>query len=77
MQFEDYLIASGVRVESEDDSGRSLPVDYKDIISKFRTSLKNNARVWYSVILMVGLQICTQKQDGRQSRVYFLHTSIQ
>ena len=50
MEFEDYLIASGVRVElEEDDTDRSLPVDYKDIINKFRASLINNARFWYSM----------------------------
>ena len=60
MEFEDYLIASGVRVEpEEDDSGRSLPVDYKDIINKFRASLKNNARVWYSMYI-----------DGRIADLY-------
>ena len=60
MEFEDYLIASGVRVEpEEDDSGRSIPVDYKDIINKFRASLKNNARVWYSMYI-----------DGRITDLY-------
>ena len=60
MEFEDYLIASGVRVEpEEDDSGRSIPVDYKDIINKFKASLKNNARVWYSMYI-----------DGRIADLY-------
>ena len=61
----------------EDESGRRVNVGYRDIINKFKASLKNNARVGYSITLMVGLQICTQKQDGKQSRVDFLHTSIQ
>ena len=43
----------------EDDSGRSIPVDYKDIINKFRASLKNNARVWYSMYI-----------DGRITDLY-------
>ena len=52
MEFEDYLIASSVRVEPEDDeNGRPLPIDYKDIINKFKSLLKNNARVWYSMYL--------------------------
>ena len=60
MEFEDYLIASGVRMEpEEDDSGRSIPVDYKDIINKFKASLKNNARVWYSMYI-----------DGRITDLY-------
>ena len=60
MEFADYLIASGVRVEpEEDDSGRSHPVDYKDIINKFRALLKNNARVWYIMYI-----------DGRITNLY-------
>ena len=60
MEFEDYLIASGVIMEpEEDDSGRSIPVDYKDIINKFKASLKNNARVWYSMYI-----------DGRITDLY-------
>ena len=48
MEFEDYVIASGVRMEpDEDESGRRIDVDYRDIINKFKASLKNNARVWY------------------------------
>ena len=32
MEFEDYLIASGVRMEpDEDENGRSVDVDYRDI----------------------------------------------
>ena len=52
MEFEDYLIASGVRVEpDEDEDGRRVDVDYRDIINKFKASLKNNARVWYSMYI--------------------------
>ena len=52
MEFEDYLIASGVRIEpDEDENGRRVDVDYRDIINKFKASLKNNARVWYSVYI--------------------------
>ena len=56
MEFEDYLIASGVRMEPEEgDSGRSIQwyIYYKDIINKFKASLKNNARVWYSIYVMI------------------------
>ena len=78
MEFEDYLIASGVRVEpDEDEDGRRIDVDYRDIINKFKASLKNNARVWYSMYIDVGSQTCTLRQVGKQSRVNFLHTSIQ
>ena len=52
MEFEDYLIASGVRMEpDEDENGRRVDVDYRDIINKFKASLKNNARVWYSMYI--------------------------
>ena len=38
MEFEDYLIASGVRVEPEEDNaGRRVEVDYKDIINKIQS----------------------------------------
>ena len=52
MEFEDYLIASGVRMEpDEDENGRRVDVDYRDIINKFKASLKNNARVWCSMYI--------------------------
>ena len=60
MEFEDYLIASGVRMKpDEDENGRTIDVDYRDIINKFRASLKNNARVWYSMYI-----------DGRITDLY-------
>ena len=52
MEFEDYLIASGVTVEpDEDEDGRRVDLDYRDIINKFKASVKNNARVWYSMYI--------------------------
>ena len=60
MEFEDYLIASDVRMElDEDENGRTIDVDYRDIINKFKASLKNNARVWYSMYI-----------DGRITDLY-------
>ena len=47
-EFEDYLVASGVTVEEDEDDPRVQP-DYRTIINKFKASLKNNARVWYSM----------------------------
>ena len=48
MEFEDYLIVSGVRIEPEEgNAGRRVEVDYKDITNKLKASLKNNARIWY------------------------------
>ena len=50
MEFEDYLLASGVTLDEDDDDPRAGP-DYRDIINKFKASLKNNARVWYSMYI--------------------------
>ena len=44
MEFEDYLVASGMRIEPEGEGGQMVQPDYRDIINK---SLKNNASVWY------------------------------
>ena len=50
MEFEDYLVASGMTIEPDEDNPRVQP-DYRDIINKFKASLKNNARVWYSMYI--------------------------
>ena len=50
MEFEDYLVASGVILDKDEDDPRQGP-DYRDIINKFKASLKNNARVWYSMYI--------------------------
>ena len=50
MEFEDYLVASGVTLEEDEDDPRQGP-EYRDIINKFKVSLKNNARVWYSMYI--------------------------
>ena len=51
MEFEDYLIASGIRVEPEEVGDNTVQPNYKDIINKFKASLKNNARVWFSMYI--------------------------
>ena len=48
MEFEDYLVASGVSVDEDENDPRTRP-DYRDTINKFKASLKNNARAWYSM----------------------------
>ena len=40
MEFEDYLVASDIAIEPDENP------DYRDIINKFKASLKNNARVF-------------------------------
>ena len=50
MEFEDYLVASGITVDEDENDPRQRPV-YIDIINKFKASLKNNARVWYSMYI--------------------------
>ena len=51
MEFEDYLVASGVRVEPEEIRGNVVQPDYQDIINKFKASLKNNARIWFRMYI--------------------------
>ena len=45
MELEDYLVASGVSIEPKEVRGNTVQPDYKDIINKFKASLKNNARM--------------------------------
>ena len=51
MEFEDYLVASGVSIEPKEVRGNIVQPDYKDIINKFKASLKNNARIWFSMYI--------------------------
>ena len=51
MDFEDYLVASGVSIEPQEVRGIEVQPDYKDIINKFKASLKNNARIWFSMYI--------------------------
>ena len=51
MEFEDYLVASGVTVDEDENDPRAAQPDYRDIINKVKASLKNNARVWYSMYI--------------------------
>ena len=51
MEFEDYLVASGVSIEPKEIRGNIVQPDYKDIINKFKASLKNNARIWFSMYI--------------------------
>ena len=51
MEFEDYLVASGVRVEPEEIRGNRVQPDYQDIINKFKASLKSNARIWFRMYI--------------------------
>ena len=78
MEFEDYLIASGVRIEPEEDNtGRRVEVDYKISSTNSKHHLRTMPEFGIVCTLKVESQICTQKQDGKQSRVGFLLTSIQ
>ena len=51
MDFEDYLVASGMRIEPEGEEGQMVQPDYRDIINKFIASIKNNARAWFSMYI--------------------------
>ena len=47
----DYLVASGMTIEPKEEGGQMVHPDYRDIINKFKASLKNNARVWFSMYI--------------------------
>ena len=66
MEFEDYLIASGVRVESEEVGGNTVHPDYKDIINKFKASLKTMQESGLVSTLRKEWLIYTQQMDGKQ-----------
>ena len=51
MEFEDYLVASGVRVEPEEIRGNMVQPDYQEIVNKFKASLKSNARIWFRMYI--------------------------
>ena len=51
MEFEDYLVASGVSIEPKEVRGNIVQPDYKDIINHFKVSLKNDARIWFSMYI--------------------------
>ena len=51
MEFQDYLVASGVSIEPKVVRGSIVQPDYKDIINKFKASLKNNRRICFSMYI--------------------------
>ena len=51
MEFEDYLVASGVRVEPGEIRGNVVQPDYQDIVNKLKASLKSNARIWFRIYI--------------------------
>ena len=66
MEFEDYLVASGVKVEPEEIRGNIVQPDYQDIINKFKASLKTMLDFGLVCTLRKEYQIYNQKMDGRQ-----------
>ena len=66
MKFEDYLVASGMRIEPDEEGGQRVQPDYRDIINKFKASLKNNARVWFSMYIEDRVPIYIQQIGGKQ-----------
>ena len=57
---------SGMIIEPEEERGQMVQSDYMDIINKFKTSLKNNARVWFMCTLRIEFHTYTQQMDGKQ-----------
>ena len=71
MEFEDYLVASGVIVDEDENDPRARP-DYRDIINKFKASLKNNARVWYSMYIEKRVQDLDSAEGWKAVKSKFL-----
>ena len=72
MEFEDYLIASGVSVELEEVGGNMVQPDYRDIIKKFKASLKNNASVWFSMYIEKGVPNLSSADGWKRVKSTFL-----
>ena len=78
MEFEDYLVASGVRVEPEEIRANIIQPDYQDIINKFKASLKNNARFWFIMHIekrVPNLQSADGWMEGSKEKVPYLFQS--
>ena len=71
MEFEDYLVDSGVTVDEDEDDPRARP-DYRDIINKFKASLKNNGRVWYSMYIEKRVQDLHSAEGWKTVKSKFL-----
>ena len=71
IEFEDYLVASGVTVDEDENDPRVRP-DYRDIVSKFRASLKNSARVWYSMYIEKRVQDLHSAEGWKTLKSKFL-----
>ena len=65
IEFEDYLVASGVSIEPKEVRCNTVQQDYKDIINKFKASLKTMQESGLSCILRKECQTCIQQMDGR------------
>ena len=76
LEFEDYLVASGVRVEPEEIGGNTVQPDHKDIINKFKASLKTMQESGLVCTLRKECLTYTQQMDGKQWRVSSLLISI-
>ena len=71
MEFEDYLVASGVTVDEDENDPRVKP-DYRDIINNFKASLKNNARVWYIMYIEKRVQDLHSAEGWKTVKSKFL-----
>ena len=60
MEFEDYLVASGISIEPDDEP------DYRDIINKFKASLKTMQEFGIVCTLKTEYQTYIQLKVGRQ-----------
>ena len=64
MEFEDYVVASGVSIETKEVRGNIVQPDYKDIINKFKASLKNSVRICLACTLRKGAKLAFSRWMG-------------
>ena len=65
MEFEEYLVALGMTIEPDEDNPRVQP-DYRDIINKFKASLKTMQGSGIVCTLRKECHTYIQQRDGRQ-----------
>ena len=60
MEFEDYLVASGIAIEPQENP------DYRDIINKFKAHSRTMQEFGLVCTLKIECQSYTQQMDGKQ-----------
>ena len=71
MEFEDYLVASGVTVDEDENDPRVRP-DYRDIINKLKHHLRKMQGFWYSMYIEKGCKTYTSAEGWKTGKSKFL-----